>query len=101
MEKASLPIKKEALHRGTGMNDNKTRIREFFSRFFRIGTVSDSDDIFASGHVNSLLAVQLIAWLEKDFAITIGDEDLQMSNFNSIDAIEALISRKQQAAATA
>lgn len=82
------------------MIDNKTRIRDFFSRFFKTGALGDGDDIFASGQVNSLLAVQLIAWLEKDFSIAIGDEDLQLSNFCSINAIEAFISRKQEMSAT-
>ena len=80
------------------MDDNKTRIRGFLSRFFRTDALSDNDDIFASGHVNSLLAVQLIAWLEKDFSMDIGDEDLEISNFNSIDAIDALVLRKRQSA---
>lgn len=82
------------------MSDNKARIRDFFSRFFRTDALGDSDDIFASGQVNSLLAVQLIAWLEKDFSIAIGDEDLQLSNFSSVDAIEAFISRKQGTSVT-
>lgn len=83
------------------MNDSKTRIRDFFSRFFKTDTLSDSDDIFASGLVNSLLVVQLIAWLEKDFSIAIDDEDLEIRYFSSIDAIAAFIARKQSSSVTA
>lgn len=76
------------------MNDNKNKIRGFFSRFFRTDSLKDGDDIFAQGFVNSLFAMQLVGWLEKEFEIAIKDEDLDIQNFNSIDAIANLISRK-------
>jgi methoxymalonate biosynthesis acyl carrier protein len=69
-------------------------IRAFFGRFFRTTDLKDSDDIFALGFVNSLFAMQLVHWLEKEFAITITDEDLDINNFNSISAISALVGRK-------
>lgn len=78
------------------MSDYKERTREFLSRFFSTSTLGDGDDIFASGLVNSLLAVQLIVWMERDFSVSIGDEDLQLDNFRSIDAIGAFISRKKE-----
>ena len=77
------------------MNDNKTVIRSFFARFFRIDDLQNADDIFSSARVNSLFAMQLIAWLEKDCAVTVEDEDLNISNFNSVDAIAAFIDRKR------
>jgi acyl carrier protein len=80
------------------MNDNKNKIKNFFSRFFRTDALKDSDDIFAQGFVNSLFAMQLVGWLEKEFEIAIKDEDLDIQNFNSIDAIAGLISRKTAAA---
>jgi acyl carrier protein len=79
------------------MNDNKSKIRGFFSRFFRTDRLADTDDIFAQGFVNSLFAMQLVGWLEKEFEIAIKDEDLDIRNFNSIDAIANLISRKTSA----
>ena len=76
------------------MDGNKARIREFFGRFFPVTALGDSDDIFAGGYVNSLFAMQLIVWLEKDFDITVEDSDLKISNFNSVDSIAALIESK-------
>jgi len=76
------------------MNENRTKIRSFFSRFFRTTDLKDGDDIFALGFVNSLFAMQLVAWLEKEFAVTVADKDLDIQNFNSIDAITGFISRK-------
>lgn len=83
------------------MCDYKERAREFLSRFFSTSALGDGDDIFASGLVNSLLAVQLIAWMERDFSVAIGDEDLQLDNFRSIDAIGEFISRKKEKRAEA
>jgi acyl carrier protein len=77
-----------------GMADNRTKLREFLSRFFRTTALKDSDDIFALGFVNSLFAMQLVTWLEKEFSITISDEDLDIKNFNSIDSLADFISRK-------
>lgn len=76
------------------MKDSKTEIRTFFSRFFRTTDLKDSDDIFNLGFVNSLFAMQLVTWLEKEFSFTIRDEDLDIKNFNSVDAIAELVHRK-------
>lgn len=83
------------------MSDYKQIIRQFFSRFFRTDELGDADDVFAGGYVNSLFAIQLIAWLEKEFAITIEDDDLQLTNFSTIDAIAQMLERKQGAAVAA
>jgi methoxymalonate biosynthesis acyl carrier protein len=77
------------------MDSSKTKIREFLSRFFRNHELQDCEDIFALGFVNSLLAMQLVAFVEMEFSITVGDEDLDLDNFRSIDAINGLIERKQ------
>lgn len=76
------------------MDENKNKIRVFFSRFFRTNELKDADDIFALGFVNSLFAMQLIAWLEKEFSFAIKDEDLDIKNFNTIDAISGFIAHK-------
>jgi acyl carrier protein len=76
------------------MEENKVRIRQYFGRFFRTTQLKDTDDIFAAGYANSLFAMQLIAWLEKEFDIAIEDADLQISNFNSVSSVATLIRGK-------
>jgi acyl carrier protein len=73
---------------------SKESIRGFFSRFFITTKLGDDDDIFAGGYVNSLFAMQLIAWLEKEFGVVVADSDLQISNFNSVSSIVAFVERK-------
>ena len=77
------------------MADEKIRIREFLQRFVRTTNLQDDDDIFASGYVNSLFAMQLIGFLEKEFDLKVEDEDLELSNFSSITAMTAFIGRKK------
>lgn len=76
--------------------DNKHRIREFLARFLR-NQLRDDDDIFAMGLVNSLFAMQLIMHIEKDFGITVEDQDLDINNFKSINRIDAFIERTRNA----
>jgi methoxymalonate biosynthesis acyl carrier protein len=76
------------------MDDSKIKIRGFLSRFFQTAELKEADDIFALGFVNSLFAMQLVTWVEKEFGIQIEDEDLEVENFNSIGAIAGLVTRK-------
>jgi acyl carrier protein len=76
--------------------DNKPQIREFLSRFIQNHDLQDNDDIFALGFVNSLFAMQLVAFVEQTFGITIEDSDLDLDNFRSITAISNLVQRKTQ-----
>lgn len=76
------------------MNDNKTRIQTFLSRYIRNFDLKDDTDIFGGGLVNSLFAMQLITFLEKEFAITIESDDLKLDNFRTINAMDDLIANK-------
>jgi methoxymalonate biosynthesis acyl carrier protein len=81
------------------MDQNQLKIKEFLSRFFKNHDLQPEEDIFALGFVNSLLAMQLVAFVEKEFGIQVADEDLDLDNFRSIRAISLLIERKTSAAA--
>jgi len=77
------------------MDQNQGKIKEFLSRFFKNHDLQPDEDIFALGFVNSLLAMQLVAFVEKEFGVQVGDEDLDLDNFRSITAISNLVARKQ------
>lgn len=79
--------------------ETRNTIREFFGRFFDANELKDDDDIFSAGYVNSLFAMQLIAWLEKEFDLSVEDDDLQLTNFNSVDAILGFVEKKNTATA--
>ena len=57
---------------------------------------SDDDHIFRKGFVDSLFAVKLLAYLEQEFNIKIGNEDLNIENFHSVNKIISFVESKQQ-----
>ena len=72
----------------------RSKTREFVAGFCRNKDLADDHDIFALGFVNSLFAMQLVLFLEKEFQITIENEDLEIENFNTLNAIASLVERK-------
>ncbi len=76
------------------MKRSKEKLRAFLSQRLGMDSVCDDEDIFASGLVNSLFAMELVLFVEGEFSIEIDDNDLQMDNFRSIDALADLIDRK-------
>ncbi len=77
----------------------RAQAREFVSRFFRGHDLRDDEDIFASGFVNSMFAMQLVQFVESTFGVTCESEDLELDNFRSIDALVAFVERKLAVAA--
>lgn len=72
----------------------KAEIRQFLVRFFQNYDLQDDEDIFALGFVNSLFAMQLVLFVEQTFQISIENEDLDLDNFRTINALTNLIKRK-------
>ena len=77
----------------------KEKIRAFLARFFRDHVLADDEDIFASGYVNSMFAMQLVQFVEGEFGLAVESEDLELDNFRTVNAIVALVERKLAAAA--
>lgn len=76
------------------MEEVKVKIRAFLSRFFRKHALNDDEDIFALGFVNSLSAMQLVMFLEKEFGIRVENKDLDLSNFKTINTISEFVQSK-------
>lgn len=62
---------------------------------------TDEDNIFRRGFVNSLFAVQLIAYLEKEFGIKVANRDMNIANFSSVDKMVEFVEQKRAAAGAA
>ncbi|CBN59219.1 MULTISPECIES: acyl carrier protein [Kamptonema] len=76
------------------MKAAKDKIKKFLSQFFGNHDLQDDEDIFALGFVNSMFAMQLVLFIEKEFEVTIENEDLEFANFRSINSMTALLERK-------
>lgn len=77
------------------MNEIVEKVRAFLTRFFRTREIKDDENIFELGFVNSLFAMQLVMFLEKEFSIRIENSDLDMENFKSINHIREFIEKKK------
>lgn len=76
------------------------RVRAFLSeRVQGADKISSDDNLFELGLVNSLFAMQLVNFVEKEFGFAVEDDDLSIENFQSVDAITNLIMRKSETVA--
>jgi len=73
----------------------KETIRNFILDSINIPNLTDDDNLFESGIVNSLFAVQLMTFIEKSFNIEVTMDDLSMENFESVNATSSFVERKQ------
>lgn len=71
----------------------KDKVRDFVLNYIGENTVSDSDNMFELGVVNSLFGMQLIRFVEDEFDISVSNDDMDIENFKSIDSITDLITR--------
>ena len=72
----------------------KQMIKIFFAKFVGDMELDEEEDLFGSGLVNSLFAMQLVLYIEKEFNLKIANEDLDLKNFNSINAITNFVLKK-------
>jgi methoxymalonate biosynthesis acyl carrier protein len=78
-------------------NDIRGRVRAKVAGLCGGRDLRDDDDIFQLGLLSSLYALRLVQAIERDFNLTVSDEELRVANFRSVDAIVGLITRMQEA----
>ena len=72
----------------------RSRLRDFVMRFMRGHDLQDGEDLFGTGFVNSMFAMQLVQFVESTFGVSCESDDLEIDNFRSIDALTAFVQRK-------
>ena len=77
-----------------GTNQVKEVVRTFINNSINIERLGDDENLFESGLINSLFAVQLMTFVERKFGIEIGMDDLDIENFKSVGATAAFVARK-------
>jgi methoxymalonate biosynthesis acyl carrier protein len=55
--------------------------------------VSADLDLFASGTISSLFAIELVVHLEQTYGVAIAGRDLRRDNFRTVEAMTALVVR--------
>ncbi|HEY3368663.1 MAG TPA: acyl carrier protein [Symbiobacteriaceae bacterium] len=72
----------------------KAKIAEFLGRYLGNYELGDDEDIFATGYANSMLAMELVTFMESEFGIRIANEDLRLENFRTLNAMAELVADK-------
>lgn len=73
----------------------KDKVRKFVLNYIGNNVINDDDNMFELGVVNSLFGMQLIRFVEDEFDLSVSNDDMDIENFKSIDAITNLIVRLQ------
>ena len=74
------------------------QVREFIISNFLYGQdriLRDTDSFLGEGIVDSTGVLQLVAFLEETYGITVPDEDLTPENLDSVSSVSAYLSRKR------
>lgn len=72
--------------------NTQERITEFF-RSKGINDITADTDLFKGGYVNSLFALEIVMYLEKEFGIKLKNKDIKEKNFKTVKDIAAVIER--------
>lgn len=82
------------------MTGNETRrtLRRFLGEHLPAGAVEDldgADSLVGMGALDSLLMLELIEFLEAEFAIRVAEDDVVPEHFDTLDNLSAFIERKR------
>lgn len=75
-----------------------SRIRTFLVERFpsaRARPIRDDDQLLANGILDSLGVLDVVAFLEQEFAITIVDDDLLPENFETLRRLTSFVAGRQ------
>jgi acyl carrier protein len=73
----------------------REKIKKFLAQNKNTDGLADDDDLFEKGFVDSLFALQLIMFLERELKIRIPNELINEDNFRSVDAIVGTVTPLQ------
>ena len=60
-----------------------------------VGHIEPEEDLVGSGLVDSLGMMRLIGYIEKEFDVKIGPEDMTVENFGTLQNIETYLNSKR------
>jgi methoxymalonate biosynthesis acyl carrier protein len=69
------------------------QVSAFITDRFPQAAITETEDIFSLGYINSLFAMELVMFLEKSFSVTIPNDELHIDNFRTVKAMAALVER--------
>ena len=79
------------------MQDYKTPLRQFIEDNFVMGngkSFGDADSLLKRHIIDSTGVVELVMFLEETWAVTVEDTDIVPANLDSLDHLQAFLTRK-------
>jgi len=76
------------------------KVRAFVHRRFPVAVsagVTDEESLLDAGIIDSLGILDVVAFLEETFGITVGDEELTPEHFDSIASVTRFVAQKRGA----
>ena len=75
------------------------RIRKFLvQQFPATKNVGNNESLLNNGLIDSLGILEVVAFIEKEFEITVSDEDLLPENFGSVRSLSNFVGQKTNGA---
>ncbi len=71
--------------------DTRERIYKFFVDKKKADGLTYDTELLKSRYINSLFALQIVMFVEKEFGVKLGRREISTENFHSINAIAALV----------
>jgi acyl carrier protein len=80
-------------------DDIRSGVRRFILESFLVGeppeSLLDSTSLLTTGIVSSLAMLELVAFLEGEYAVTLHQDDLTPDRLDSVDRIVALVEERR------
>jgi acyl carrier protein len=73
------------------MTDRQDTIAKFLCERVGRATLRPETSLIESGLLDSLMVLEVVAFLEATFPVTLEAEDITLDNFETLAAIEALV----------
>ncbi len=72
----------------------RTRIREYVLALVGLPDMADDQPLITDHVLDSIAAVQMVAFVEGAFGLQVEDEDLELRHFDTIDGLVGLVTGK-------
>lgn len=76
------------------MKNVKEAVKSYLECVLRNKKFKDDEHLFDDGVINSLFAMQLVLFIEKEFEISVNNDELLLDNFMTINKITEYIESK-------
>jgi methoxymalonate biosynthesis acyl carrier protein len=75
--------------------DIKKSLVQFFLDQFTVEISSTSEDLIDAGILDSLMLIEVVMFMEREFSVTTELDDLEMENFLTIDNMARFVAERQ------